>query len=59
MREWAASVADAIVDGMERNALQVIREGETRPDMVALNRDNPTARDQLFPNLKQIHSPKQ
>jgi uncharacterized oxidoreductase len=51
-REPAAAVADAIVDGIEADALEVIRGGEARAQMIALNRDNPSAIDDRFLGLK-------
>ncbi|MFZ1428508.1 MAG: SDR family NAD(P)-dependent oxidoreductase [Geminicoccaceae bacterium] len=51
-REPAAAVADAIVAGIEADALEVIRGGEARAQMIALNRDNPAAVDERFLGLK-------
>jgi short-subunit dehydrogenase len=51
-REPAAAVADAIVAGIEANAFEVIRGGETRSRMIALNRENPHAVDERFLALK-------
>jgi short-subunit dehydrogenase len=51
-REPASAVADAIVAGIEENAFEVIRGGETRAQMIALNRDNPSAVDERFLGLK-------
>lgn len=51
-REPAASVAEAIVDGMEAGAFEVVRGGEARAQMIALNRDNPQAIDDRFVALK-------
>jgi hypothetical protein len=42
-RELAAEVADAIVAGIEADALEVIRGGEARAGMIALNREDPRA----------------
>ncbi|HWF94571.1 MAG TPA: oxidoreductase, partial [Xanthobacteraceae bacterium] len=47
-REPAAAVADAIVEGIEADAFEVIRGGETRARMIDLNRDNPAAVDERF-----------
>jgi uncharacterized oxidoreductase len=47
-REPVAEVADAIVAGIEADALEVIRGGEARADMIALNRNNPRAVDQRY-----------
>lgn len=51
-REAASSVADAIVEGIEAHAFEVIRGGEARAQMIALNRDNPAAVDERFLGLK-------
>lgn len=51
-REPASAVAAAIVDGIEAEAFEVIRGGETRAQMIALNRDNPAAVDERFLGLK-------
>lgn len=51
-REPASAVADAIVEGMETNAFEVIRGGETRAQMIALNRNDPAAVDARFLGLK-------
>jgi uncharacterized oxidoreductase len=51
-REPALAVADAIVEGIEANAFEVIRGGEARAQMIALNRDNPAAVDERFLGLK-------
>lgn len=51
-RERAADVGAAIVDGIETGAFEVIRGGETRAKMIALNRDDPQAVDELFLGLK-------
>ena len=51
-REPAVAVAEAIVAGMEANAFEVVRGGETRAKMIALNRDNPAAVDERFLGLK-------
>jgi hypothetical protein len=51
-REPASAVADAIVEGIEANAFEVIRGGETRAKMIALNRDDPAAVDERFQGLK-------
>jgi uncharacterized oxidoreductase len=51
-REPASAVADAIVAGIEANAFEVIRGGEARTRMIALNRDNPAAVDERFLGLK-------
>jgi uncharacterized oxidoreductase len=51
-REPASAVAGAIVEGIETNAFEVIRGGETRAKMIALNRDDPAAVDARFLGLK-------
>lgn len=51
-REPASAVADAIVDGIEANAFEVIRGGEARAQMIALNRNDPAAVDARFLTLK-------
>lgn len=51
-REPASAVAAAIVAGIEADAFEVIRGGEARAQMIALNRDNPAAVDERFLGLK-------
>lgn len=51
-REPASAVAEAIVAGIEADAFDVIRGGEVRAQMIALNRDNPAAVDERFLGLK-------
>lgn len=51
-REPASAVADAIVAGIESEAFEVIRGGDTRAQMIALNRENPAAIDERFLGLK-------
>jgi short-subunit dehydrogenase len=51
-REPASTVANAIVEGIEADAFEVIRGGETRARMTALNRDDPAAVDERFLGLK-------
>ena len=51
-REPACEVAAAIVAGIEAGAFEVIRGGEARAQMIALNRDNPAAVDERFLGLK-------
>jgi NAD(P)-dependent dehydrogenase (short-subunit alcohol dehydrogenase family) len=51
-REPASAVADAIVEGAEADAFEVIRGGETRAQMIALNRDNPAAIDERMLAVK-------
>lgn len=47
-REPVFKVADAVVAGIESDALVVIRGGETRADMIALNRGDPKAVDERY-----------
>ena len=51
-REPASAVAEAIVEGIETGAFEVVRGGDTRAKMIALNRDNPAAIDERFLALK-------
>jgi len=51
-REPASAVSGAIVEGMEQEAINVIRGGETRAQMIAANRENPAAVDERFLGLK-------
>ncbi len=51
-REPASAVADAVVEGIETNAFEVIRGGEARAQMIALNRADPAAVDARFLTLK-------
>jgi uncharacterized oxidoreductase len=51
-REPASAVADAIVTGIETGVFEVIRGGEARTQMIALNREDPDAVDERFLGLK-------
>jgi uncharacterized oxidoreductase len=51
-REPASAVADAIVEGIGTNAFEVIRGGDARAQMIALNRNDPAAVDARFLALK-------
>ena len=51
-REPASAVAAAILEGIEANAFEVIRGGEARKQMIALNRDDPAVIDERFLSLK-------
>jgi NAD(P)-dependent dehydrogenase (short-subunit alcohol dehydrogenase family) len=51
-RESTAAVAEAIATGIETGAFEVIRGGETRAQMIALNREDPAAVDERFLGLK-------
>jgi len=41
-----------MVEGIETGAFEVIRGGEARAQMIALNRDHPAAVDERFLGLK-------
>lgn len=51
-REPAFAVASAIIDGIEVDAFEVVRGGETRDKMIALNREDPAAIDRRFLDIK-------
>lgn len=51
-REPASAVAQAIVEGMEADAFEVIRGGEMRAKMIELNRTDPAAVDERFLGMK-------
>jgi len=51
-REPAGAVAAAIIEGIEQDAFEVIRGGEVRAKMIALNREDPAALDKRFLDLK-------
>jgi short-subunit dehydrogenase len=51
-REPAQAVAEALMEGIEAGAFEVIRGGETRAKMIATNRDDPAAIDQRFLTMK-------
>ena len=51
-RDSATDVAAAIVQGIEEEALEVVRANEKRAQMVALNRENPAQLDIRFGELK-------
>ena len=51
-REPATDVASAIVEGIQLDAFEVIRGGESRAKMIALNQQNPQALDDRFLGLK-------
>ncbi|WP_010184658.1 SDR family NAD(P)-dependent oxidoreductase [Sphingomonas sp. PAMC 26605] len=50
--ESAAAVAAAILDGIEREAIAVVRGGPDRQAMIDLNRDDPRAVDARFLSIK-------
>jgi len=52
VKEPASAVAQAIVEGIEADALSVVRGGEARAKMIALNREDPAALDERFLGLK-------
>ncbi|TXH85571.1 MAG: SDR family NAD(P)-dependent oxidoreductase [Rhizobium sp.] len=52
MKEPATAVADALISGIEADAFDVIRGGETRAKMIATNRENPASLDERFLTLK-------
>jgi len=52
VKEPASAVALAIVEGIGSGALEVVRGGEARAKMVALNREDPAALDRRFQGLK-------
>lgn len=52
VREPASAVADAVLDGIQDGVFEVIRGGETRSTMIALNREDPAALDKRFLDLK-------
>jgi short-subunit dehydrogenase len=51
-REPASAVAAAVIEGMEQDAFEVIRGGEARAKMIALNREDPAGLDKPFVDLK-------
>jgi uncharacterized oxidoreductase len=51
-REPASAVAAAVIEGIEQDAFEVIRGGEARAKMIALNREDPAALDKRFLDLK-------
>jgi len=51
-REPVGAVADAVIAGIEEGAFEVIRGGEARAKMIALNREDPAALDKRFLDLK-------
>lgn len=51
-REPASAVADALIEGIEANAFEVIRGGEARARMIAANRDDPATVDERFMTMK-------
>lgn len=52
VKEPASAVAAAVLDGIDNLAFEVIRGGETRAKMIALNREDPAALDKRFLDLK-------
>lgn len=51
-KEPAAAVAEAVIAGITADAFEVVRGGETRAQMIALNRSEPLALDARFALLK-------
>jgi short-subunit dehydrogenase len=51
-RESAGAVAAAVMEGIEHDTFEVIRGGEARAKMIALNREDPAALDKRFLDLK-------
>ncbi|UEM23629.1 SDR family NAD(P)-dependent oxidoreductase [Skermanella mucosa] len=51
-KEPAQDVAEAIVEGMVSDAMEVVRGGETRARMLETNRTDPAALDRRFLGLK-------
>ena len=51
-REPVSEVADAIVEGIENAAWEIIRGGTTRAQMITLNRENPAAIDERYAKIK-------
>ena len=51
-REPASAVAAAVIEGIEQDAFEVIRGGEARAKMIALNREDPAALDKRFVDVK-------
>lgn len=53
-RETPEAVAEAILSGLAAGALAVVRGGETRQQMIALNRSDPAALDARFAAMKPV-----
>jgi short-subunit dehydrogenase len=52
VREAATAVANAIAQGIETEAFEVIRGGEEREKMIVINRQDPAALDRRFAEMK-------
>lgn len=52
VKEPASAVSDAVMDGIDKLAFEVVRGGEARAKMIALNREDPAALDKRFLDLK-------
>ncbi|MCK1744796.1 SDR family oxidoreductase [Bradyrhizobium sp. 139] len=52
VKEPASAVAAAVLDGIDNLAFEVVRGGEARAKMIALNREDPAALDKRFLDLK-------
>jgi uncharacterized oxidoreductase len=51
--EPAEAVADALIEGLETNKIEVIRGGEARSAMIAANRENPQEVDARLAQMKE------
>ncbi|MFG1277285.1 SDR family NAD(P)-dependent oxidoreductase [Xanthobacter autotrophicus] len=51
-KEPAEAVADAVIAAIEGDGFEVVRGGEARAQMIALNRSDPIALDRRFADLK-------
>lgn len=51
-KETAEAVAEAVAQGMEEHAFEVVRGGEVRAQMLVQNRDDPKAIDARFRTMK-------
>jgi uncharacterized oxidoreductase len=51
-REPASAVAAAVIEGIEQDVFEVLRGGEARAKMIALNREDPAALDKRFVDVK-------
>ena len=53
----ASAVAAAVIEGIEQDAFEVIRGGEARAKMIALNREDPAASTNAS-SMSSLHWPK-
>ena len=51
-RETPETVAEALVEGMEKQSLDIVRANEKRVEMIKANRDQPEAVDEKFHVMK-------